>query len=141
MRRPPHPPETDSWSGANGSGVAMSPLSNGSWALARQGDLFGDVRQANVEALGGAAQHLEGFIGRDAMAFHQDALALAYDVAVADCNVEALFCLGGTEGCAGKSGEEDSDLVGFSAEGRPLLGVEVQGAQGVAASEKAEGQH
>src|SRR5215203_7396379 len=77
-------------------GRAVSPLRNlGSYACGAAGadKLIGHPDQLDVVVLGYPAHHVEGLVGVDFVAFHQDALSLPNDRSVQSADAEALRLL------------------------------------------------
>ncbi len=70
---------------AKSPGRSSEPLIRGSqglkrsgiWSLARVDQVLGDFSKLHVEVLGSLAQHVEGLVGTDPLAFDEDPLGLA----------------------------------------------------------------
>src|ERR1700733_15245553 len=87
--------------------------------LTRLDDVAGHFAQLDVEVLGSSAQYVERLLGRDALAFDEDAFGLTNDLPGPECSDEVidsvepdikrqgriLPSLGGTEGNTGVGGE------------------------------------
>ncbi len=73
---------------AKSPGRSSEPLIRGSqglkrsgiWSLARVDQVLGDFSKLHVEVLGSLAQHVEGLVGTDPLAFDEDPLCLAYQL-------------------------------------------------------------
>ena len=92
------------------------------WAFPGVDQALGDVSQFDVEMLGRPAQDVEGLVGRDPFAFHQNTLGLPDQVPanqgglqVGDPGVFGLTGFGGGQRQAGQDGKHHS----FGAVGGP----------------------
>ena len=69
-------------------------------------DPCGDVTQLDVVVLRQPSQEVEGAVGVEVVALHQDALRLTDQLARVDRDLQALFVVGGCEGHR-RMGHED----------------------------------
>jgi hypothetical protein len=99
---------------------------------------LGDLAEFEVEVLGGPAEDVEGLVGGDALAFDEDPLGLADDVAGGQRGVQVrgsllvvFVGLGGGDGEGGERSEEKSFGPVDDPERLGVAGVEVESAGGV----------
>src|SRR5215203_87344 len=86
------------------SRFALPNLGSYAWGAAGANQLVGYPDDLDVVVLGDPAHQVEGLVGVDFVAFHQDALSLPNDRSVQSADAEALRLL--------LLGDRDSDLRG-----------------------------
>jgi len=63
------------------------------WRFSGFDERLGYFFELDVEVLGGSAEHVEGLVGGDPLAFHQDPLGLAYQLSCPERLIEVRVFL------------------------------------------------